>query len=154
MDKLYEFLNGLGLSPMAQNILFGVVVFIIVVYILRLIGRARESAYAARRRAELHKGMDAVRLKQEEVRRLAGRILATSSTTQIPGFEIIRQVEAVFSDGQKSAELAVDALKAHAAQKGANAIINLQTRQAPSGKWTAGGDAVMVKVDEGESGEE
>jgi uncharacterized protein YbjQ (UPF0145 family) len=57
----------------------------------------------------------------------------------------VRQVEAVFSEGCPSSAAAVDRVKAMAARMDANAIINLQTRQTPNGKWVANGDAVIVR---------
>jgi hypothetical protein len=40
----------------------------------------------------------------------------------------------------------VEFAKALAAQKGANALVNLQTRQTAVGKWVASGDGVVVKL--------
>ncbi|HUU94477.1 MAG TPA: hypothetical protein VM487_01960, partial [Phycisphaerae bacterium] len=77
--------------------------------------------------------------------RLAGRIVSTSSTTTIAGFEIVRQIEAVFADGHPSQSKAVEALKALAAEKGANALINLGSARLPSGRCVAQGDAVVVR---------
>ncbi|NUQ48251.1 MAG: hypothetical protein HUU22_19735, partial [Phycisphaerae bacterium] len=54
-------------------------------------------------------------------REMASRILATSSTGQVAGYEIVRQIEAVFEDGHRAPAEAVEALKAAAAQRGANA---------------------------------
>jgi len=57
-----------------------------------------------------------------------------------------RQVETVFSEPKASSLSAVELVKALAVQKGANALINLETRQLPGGKWVASGDAVVVKL--------
>jgi hypothetical protein len=133
-------------DPVVQKIVAGAVLLIMLVIVLRLIGRHRETVAAARRRAELHQAFAGVRLEQEEIRRLAQQIIATSSTARVAGYAILRQVETVFSDGKSSSGTAVDLVKALAAQKGANAIINLQTRQTPAGKWVASGDAVLVKL--------
>ena len=54
--------------------------------------------------------------------------------------------QTVFSDGRPSSLAAVEYVKAMAAQKGANAIINLESRQTPTGKWMASGDAVVVHL--------
>lgn len=135
-----------GLSdPLVRKIVCAAIVFIIGVIVIRFLARRSESSRAARARAELRAGMRQVRLQQEQITRLAARIIATSSTSRIAGFGIVRQIEAVFSDGEKSSEAAVELVKAHAAEKGANAIVNLQTRQTPTGKWVANGDAVVVK---------
>ena len=84
-------------------------------------------------------------LDAKEVERLAGKIIATSSTDSIAGFEIVRQIEAVFTDGHPTPGKAVEHLKAAAAEKGANAVINLNSAQPPSGKCVAHGDAVIVR---------
>ena len=111
----------------------------------RIWQRRRERAYAAQRRKELRATYGAVHLKQQEIDRLATKILATSSTRAIAGFAIVRQVEAVFTDGHRSTSAAVQTLKALAIERGANALINLSSERLPSGKCVAHGDAVIVK---------
>jgi hypothetical protein len=138
-------LLGLPLDPVVEKIVLGALALVIVAVLLHFIGRWRDATAAARFRADLHAGFEEVRLQHEEIKRLAEQIMATSSTGRIAGYGLVRQVEAVFSEGQKSAEAAVELVKAHAARKGANAVINLRTQQIPSGKWVAGGDAVVVK---------
>ncbi len=141
-------------DPLVRRIVLAAAALIVLVIVLRIVGRWRETRAAARRRAELHQHFDVVRLEQEEIRRLAEQLVATSSTTRVAGYAILRQVETIFSDGKPSSVAAVDLVKALAAQKGANALINLQTRQTPAGKWVASGDAVIVKLigRRGESG--
>ncbi len=133
-------------DPLVQRIVLAAVALLSLVILLRILGRWREARAAARRRAELHQRFESVRLQQEEIKHFAGQIVATSSTTRIAGYAIVRQVEAVVSDGKPSSIAAVELLKALAAQKGANAVINLQTQQTPAGKWIASGDAVVVKL--------
>jgi hypothetical protein len=133
-------------DPLIRRIVLAAAAFIVLVILLRLVGRWREKRAASRRRAELHHAFAGIRLEQEEIRRLAAQIVATSSTARIAGYAILRQVETVFSDGRPSSVTAVDLVKALAAQKGANALINLQTRQTPAGKWVASGDAVVVRL--------
>ena len=118
---------------------------IVLVLAVRLWQRWRWSAYLSRRRRELRKQQRAIDARQQEIERLAGRIVSTSSTTTIAGFEIVRQIEAVFADGHPSQSRAVEALKALAAEKGANALINLGSARLPSGKCVAQGDAVVVR---------
>jgi uncharacterized protein YbjQ (UPF0145 family) len=118
---------------------------IVLVLAVRVWHRWRWSAYLSRRRRELRKRQRAIDARQEEIERLAGRIVSTSSTTTIAGFEIVRQIEAVFADGYPSQSRAVEALKAQAAEKGANALINLGSARLPSGKCVAQGDAVVVR---------
>ncbi len=133
-------------DPLVQRIVYGAAAFAVIVVVLRVIVAWRERRRSARIRKELQRDYDKVRLQQEEIRKLAGQIEATSSTPRITGFAITRQIETVFSEPRASSVSAVELAKALAAQKGANAIINLQTQQAPNGKWFASGDAVVVKV--------
>ena len=141
----HALLSFLPLDPVVEKIVLGAAALAIVAVLFHFVARRRDARATARWRAELQAGADEVRLKHEEVKGLADKIVATSSTHRIAGYDIGRQIEAVFADGQKSAEAAVELVKAHAARKGANAVINLRTQQIPSGKWVAGGDAVVVK---------
>lgn len=75
----------------------------------------------------------------------AGRILATSSTAVVAGYEIVEQVEAVFVDGFQRPEDALEGLKAAAALKHATAIVNVCQKRDPSGRCRAQGDAVIVR---------
>lgn len=75
----------------------------------------------------------------------ASRIVASSSTGAIAGYEVIEQVEAVFVDGFRRPEDALEGLKASAAMKGANALLNVRHERGPSGKCAAAGDAVIVR---------
>lgn len=133
-------------DPLVQKIVAGAAILIALVVLLRTLSRIREARLAARRRAALRQEHEAIRLQQEEIKRLAEQIVATSSTARIAGYAIVRQVETVFSDGKPSSATAAELVKALAAQKGANALINVQTRQVPTGKWSASGDAVVVKL--------
>lgn len=78
-------------------------------------------------------------------RKEAERIIATSSTSSIAGYKIVRQVEAVFVDGFRRPEEAIEGLKAVAAMKEANALINLQHERSAAGKCSASGDAIVVE---------
>jgi uncharacterized protein YbjQ (UPF0145 family) len=133
-------------DPLVQRIVLAAAALVVLVIFLRIVGRSREARAAARRRAEVRRRFEGVRLEQEEIRRLAEEIVATSSTARIAGYAILRQVETVFGDGKPSSGAAVELVKALAAQKGANALINLQTRQMATGKWVASGDAVVVRL--------
>ncbi|UCC30509.1 MAG: hypothetical protein JSU86_20210 [Phycisphaerales bacterium] len=86
-----------------------------------------DEAFLAKRRAE------------------AARILATSSTAVVAGYEIVEQVEAIFVDGFRRPEDALEGLKAAAALKHATAIVNVRQKRDPSGKCSAHGDAVIVR---------
>lgn len=133
-------------DPLVQRIVLAAAALVVLVIFLWIVGRWREARAAARRRAEVRRRFEGVRLEQEEIRRLAGQIVATSSTARIAGYAILRQVETVFSDGKSLSADAVEFAKALAAQKGANALVNLQTRQTSGGKWAASGDGVVVKL--------
>ncbi len=94
----------------------------------------RLQAYAGRSEADL-----------EAERREAEKIIATSSTSLVAGYEIVQQIEAVFQDGHRTPQDAVCALKAAAGRMGANAIINLTQQRTAAGRCTAQGDAVRVR---------
>jgi len=133
------------LDPVVQKIVLAAVGLCLVAIVLHMISRWRDAVATARWREELKAGMEALQLRQAEIRRLAERVVATSSTDRIAGYEVTRQIEAVFCEAQKSAEAAVELLKAHAARKGGNALLNVRTQQLPSGKWVAAADAVVVR---------
>jgi hypothetical protein len=132
-------------DPIVISWIAGGAAIVIVVILIRLIQSRREAAYSARRRAELRESRGYLYMQQQELERLAARIVATSSTSTVAGFDIIRQIEAVFTDGHISPVKAVEVLKAVAAEKGANAIVNLASERQPSGKCAARGDAVIVR---------
>lgn len=75
----------------------------------------------------------------------AEHIVTTSSTANIAGYEIVEQVEAVFVDGFRRPEEALEGLKAVAAMKGANAVTNVKHERNASGECNASGDAVIVQ---------
>lgn len=132
-------------DPVILAILAAAAALLVFTIIARIFGGRREAAHAAARRAELKRQHGFMYLQQQQLERLGGRIIATSSTPSIAGFTIQRQIEAVFTDGHASPQKAVDVLKAIAAEKGANAIINLATERPGTGRCIARGDAVIVK---------
>jgi hypothetical protein len=77
-------------------------------------------------------------------REWAKKIVATSTSARLAGFKIVRQVEAVFVEGYRSPEEAMIALKAAAAERGANSILNVGTERTAAGRCSASGDAVIV----------
>jgi hypothetical protein len=81
----------------------------------------------------------------------AGKITATSSGGSLVGYRVVRQVEAVFVDGFRRPEEAVEGLKAVAAMKGANAILHVRHEPIGSGRYSASGDAVIVESIEPEA---
>lgn len=139
-------------DPVIMALVVGAAAVVVLTIIGRLWGRYRRAARDVRRRAERREQRGFVEKRQQEIERLAGRIVATSSTASIAGFTIVRQIEAVFTDGHSTPNQAVEALKAAAAEKGANAVINLHSARPPSGKCLAHGDAVVVRPDESATG--
>ncbi|GJM24208.1 MAG: hypothetical protein DHS20C16_06230 [Phycisphaerae bacterium] len=81
----------------------------------------------------------------------SAKIIATSSGESLVGYRIVRQVEAVFVDGFRRPEEAVEGLKAVAAMKGANAVLCVRHEPIGSGRYSASGDAVIVESIEPES---
>jgi hypothetical protein len=132
-------------EPLVRYLVFGGAALVVGIIVIRIWWSVGEAAAAARRRAEVRRARGAVEMEQQERRRLAERIIATSSTAAIAGFVIVRQIEAVFAEGQKSPAEAVELLKTVAARKGANALINLGSQRLPTGKCVASGDAVIVR---------
>ena len=94
-------------------------------------------------RLQKYAGPDAeyARKRREE----ASRIVATSSTQNIAGYEIVEQFETVFVDDFRRPEEAIEGVKAVAAMKGANAIVNLKHDRTLAGRSSASGDAVIVR---------
>ncbi len=78
-------------------------------------------------------------------RKEADKILATSSTPTITGYEVTEQIETVFVDGFRRPEDSLEGLKAAAAMKGANAVTNVRHERNASDKLSASGDAVIVR---------
>ena len=123
---------------------------VVVAVLAVLVGVQRLSA-AIRRRgpATLHPNLQKYAGRSDEEieadRNAALKIIATSSTARITGFQLLQQIEAVFVEGYRTPEEAVTALKASAGRKGANAIINLSQNRTAGGRCTAQGDAVLVK---------
>lgn len=117
---------------------------LVLALLARFLRRRREARYAARRRDEVRQRHGYLYMQQQELQRLAARIVATSSQSNIAGFQIVRQIEALFTDGHPTAGGAVEVLKAMAAEKGANALINLDSQRQGNQRFSARGDAVLV----------
>jgi len=113
-------------------------------WVVARVRRWRRSRRPARLNPRLARygGPDEVaRIRREE----AEKILATSSTGSIAGYEVREQIEAVFVDGFRRPEEALEGLKAAAAMKGGNAVINVNTGRTTAGRCSASGDAVVVR---------
>jgi uncharacterized protein YbjQ (UPF0145 family) len=116
---------------------------------LTLLQRAGRAIKRRQPPGPLHPRLAAYAGKSEQEveadRQAAAQIVATSSTDAIAGYEIVRQIEAIFVDGYRSPEEAVMGLKVSAAGRGANAIVNLSQQRTAAGRCTAQGDAVSVR---------
>jgi len=137
-----------------QVLLFlAVAVLLVLVILQRLIGRLRRHL-RRRKPAEInprlakYAGPSGAELEAQ--RSAAARIVATSSTGNIAGYDVVRQIEAVFVEGLRSPEEAVAALKSAAGKLGANALINLTHVRTTIGRYGAQGDAVVVREKNGE----
>lgn len=121
---------------------------------LTLLVRSRKIARAIRRRRPptIHPKLQKYGAGYEEPdekflaqrRAEAEKIIATSKTASIAGYDIIEQVEAVFVDGFRRPEEALEGLKASAGMKGANALVNVSHERTTAGKCNASGDAIIV----------
>jgi len=138
-------------DPVVLAIVGGAVAVILATIVVRIVQGRLEARRRRREIRERRRRLEWLEQRRQELERLAARIVATSSTAAVPGFVIVRQVEAVFTEGQATPAEAVVVLKALAAQRGANAIINLSSQRLPSGKCTAQGDAVIVRALESSS---
>lgn len=103
-------------------------------------GRGRRVARRTQRRTQR-----VLEAQAAERKRHAAKIIATSSTANIVGYELVRQIEAVFVDGHKTPAQATESLKAIAGLKGGNAIVNLTGERVAGGGCAARGDAVIVR---------
>ncbi len=145
LDEAQRWLNSLIPDATTQFLIAIGVILVLALLVRRWLNGRRESAYFRRHANEVRERQARVAEERQAAGRLATRIIATSSTSEIAGFEIKRQVEALFTDGHASGADAVAAVKAIAARKGANALINLRSERHPSGKYVANGDAVIVQ---------
>ncbi|MBN2562131.1 MAG: hypothetical protein JXQ75_14490 [Phycisphaerae bacterium] len=130
-------------------LLGGAVAVLLVLYVLRRLSGGIRRLVRRRGPPKLHPKLQQYAGRNEadiEAEHLAAeRIIATSSTGIIAGYEIVRQVEAVFVEGHRTQGEAIRALKATAASRGANAIINLAQQHTAAGRCTAQGDAVVLR---------
>jgi uncharacterized protein YbjQ (UPF0145 family) len=132
-------------DPLVMKIAVACGLLLLIVIAFRIRESRRQTRYAARRREELRKERGYLYMQDQQVQQLAGQIIATSSTPSVAGYSIVRQIEAVFTDGHTSPIKAVEVLKAIAAEKGANAIVNLSTERTSTGKSASRGDAVVIQ---------
>ena len=134
-----------AMDPFARRVVIGAAVALGLVILLVILGRIRRGIERRRMRVTVRRRQAAMAAEQKTLRTLAEQILATSSTDRIAGYEVVRQIEAVFTDNHNGPREAIDALKALAARKGANALLNVREQRLPSGKCAASADAVLVR---------
>ncbi len=149
LDQLTKAVDPSWLSTWQFKAGVAFVALLVVLLIYRRVRRALRRRRPVRLHPKLQKYGQAYGEPDEEFlakRRVeAEKIIATSSTPTIVGYEIIEQVEAVYMDGLRKPEDALEGLKAVAAMKGANAVANVQHSRGSDGKYTASGDAVVVR---------
>jgi uncharacterized protein YbjQ (UPF0145 family) len=123
-------------------------VLILILFVIHWIWRSFTRAVRRRRSPTIHPKLQKYNVDQAalqaERRELARGIIATSTGNRLAGYRVVRQVEAVFVEGLQTPEDALVALKALAVQRGANAVLNVQTQRTAAGKCSASGDAVEV----------
>jgi hypothetical protein len=76
---------------------------------------------------------------------MASLIKSTSSTGELPGYKVIQGIEALYVEGFRTPGEAMEGLKAAAAEKGANAIINVRHERTVN-RCAAAGDAVLAET--------
>jgi hypothetical protein len=143
MDVLQWLQDNRGTLITSTLVLVGLVV---AQRIYRRIRRLRRDRRPVELNPKLQKYAGRSPADHETVRLGAEKIIATSSTGQIVGYEVVRQIEAVFVEGHRLPEEAVAAIKAAAGRLGANAIINLTHQRTAAGRCAAQGDAVVVRA--------
>ncbi len=120
--------------------------FLLIVIVL---GRMGAALRRRRRAAPLHPKLARYGgLSEAEISRQREdvlKIIATSSSDRIAGYEIVRQIETVFVEGYRTSEEALLALKAAAGRLGANAVMNLSQQRTAAGRCSAQGDSVLVR---------
>ncbi len=135
----------MGLDWFGKLLLIAGLVALLIVYrlakgVARRV-RRRQPARLSPTLARYGGSEEVARARQAE----AAKIVATSSTDRIVGYEIVEQVEAVYVEGFRRAEEALEGLKAAAAMKGGNAVTNVRSEHTPTGRYAARGDAVIVR---------
>lgn len=120
--------------------------FLVLVFVLKRAGdaiRRRRPAAPLHPKLSRYGGLsdaDVARQREE-----AAKIVATSSSDRIAGYDIVRQIETVFVEGFRTSEEALLALKAAAGRLGANAIMNLSQQRTAAGRCSAQGDSVLIQ---------
>lgn len=136
---------GTWLQDYRTPLLYAVGVLLGLVLWERLARRVRRSRKPAPLHPKLQPYAGRAAADVEADREAAAKIVATSSTGSVAGYEIVQQIEAVFVEGYRTPQEATIALKATAGRKGANAVINLSQQRSGAGRSTSQGDAVLIR---------
>jgi hypothetical protein len=148
-EQLKEVVDPSILDTWQFKLAVALVLLLIAVAIYRRIRRAIRRRRPVRLHPKLQKYGEGYGQPDEQLlaqrRTEAEKILATSPSVAIAGYEVLEQVEAVYVDGFRRPEDALEGLKAVAAMKGANAVINVQRCRGEQGRHAVGGDAVIVR---------
>lgn len=128
----------------AFRLLLAVTLIVVVVWAVMRLKRPRRPRIHPR--LQKYAGEDSELAQQRRAE--AAKIVATSSTATVAGYKVVRQVEAVFVEGFRRPEEALDGIKAVAAMKGANAVLNLRHERNAAGKCCASGDAVVIQPED------
>ncbi len=130
-------------------LLLALVALLVIYWSVRRVLRSLRRRRPARLNPRLAHYGEAASLSKAR-REEAAKIVATSSTDRIVGYEITQQIEAVSVEGFRRTEESLEGLKAAAAMKGANAVTNVHTDRTSAGRYAASGDAVVVRRLEGD----
>ena len=121
------------------------VALLIVIRIVRMMGRAARRLRPTTIHPNLQKYAEPTETERAERAQHAAKIITTSSRAEIAGYTVVQQIEAVFVDGYRETSAAIEGLKAVAGLKGANALINLTQQRTAGGRCQASADAVIVR---------
>ena len=136
--------NHRNLLIVITAVLLGLVVLQRIYLMVRRVLRNRRPAAELNPKLQKYAGTTATDAQADRL--AADKIIATSSTARIAGYEVLKQIEAVFVEGHRSPDEAARALKTAAGRLGANAIINLSQQRTAAGRCSAQGDAVLVRA--------
>lgn len=146
VDKLGTWLQLSDMQILLLKIGIGILGVAVVLWVIQKVALYLRSLRPAKINPKLAKYADDDDPANRQRRQLAATIKSTSSAEQVPGYKIIQAVEALYVDGFRTPNEAMEGLKAAAAAKGANAVINVRHERSSLGRCSASGDAVVVET--------
>lgn len=146
VDRLAEWLGLSGWQTVALKVALALLAAAIALWVIQRTVEYLRGLRAATINPKLAKYAGEDDPEAQNRRLLAGLIRSTASTDQIPGYKIVRAVEAMYVDGFRTPAEALEGLKAAAAEKGANALINVRHERSSMGRCAASGDAVVAET--------